>query len=144
MSISSDFMFIDNNTTKAGGGANKNTDHDHTTANTEHKRYIWMRNGATARELIFFGTIMHDAAGPAGVTMYPRRQFTEVHLPDYHPFHCLFDAHTKQRVIAAHRNLRYVSNRLLHIMPCHGHGDSSRMRTPTTRPRSSCDISLLF
>ena len=57
---------------------------------------------------LFYGTLSHDAAGPAGVTMHPQRHFTEAHLAEYHPLHTMFDSHTKHRVIQAHRNLKYL------------------------------------
>ena len=57
---------------------------------------------------LFYGTLYHDAAGPAGVTMHPYRHFTEQHLPEYHPLYDMFDEHTKQRVIQAHRRLKYM------------------------------------
>ena len=56
----------------------------------------------------FYGTLVHDAAGPTGVTMHQQRHFTEAHLLAYHPLHSMFDTHTKQRVIAAHHNLRHL------------------------------------
>ena len=52
---------------------------------------------------LFYGTIMHDAAGPVGVAMHPQRHFTETHLAEYHPLHSMFDRYTKQRVVKAHR-----------------------------------------
>lgn len=55
---------------------------------------------------LFFGTIAHDALGPAGVTMHSQRHFTEVHLQDYHPLHSIFNYHTRQQVIQAHYRLR--------------------------------------
>ena len=44
---------------------------------------------------LFFGTLSHDAAGPAGVTIHPKRQFTETHLLEYHPQQSLFYKYTK-------------------------------------------------
>ena len=78
---------------------------------------------------LFYGTLVHDAAGPAGVTMHPHRHFTEAHLPAYHPFHSMFDMHTKQRVIAAHRNLRHL------FQPTPSHRTLRwpwRLKSPTT------------
>ena len=30
---------------------------------------------------LFYDTLVHDAAGPVGVTMHPQRHFTEARLP---------------------------------------------------------------
>ena len=57
---------------------------------------------------LFYGTLSHDAIGPAGVTMYPHRHFTDAHLAEYHPLRSMFDIHTKQRVIQAHHNLKHL------------------------------------
>ena len=57
---------------------------------------------------LFYGTLSHDAAGPAGVNMHPHRHFTEAHLAEYHPLSPMFDNHTKQRVIQAHHNLKHL------------------------------------
>ena len=58
---------------------------------------------------LFYSTISHDAAGPAGVTMHAHRHFTEAHLAEYHPLSSMFDNHTKKRVIQAHHRLKYLS-----------------------------------
>ena len=57
---------------------------------------------------LFYGTLVHDAAGPVGVTLYPQRHFTEAHLPEYHPLHSMFDEQAKTRIIKAHRRLKHL------------------------------------
>ena len=57
---------------------------------------------------LFYGTLVHDAAGPAGVTLHPQRHFTEAHLAEYHPLHSMFDEHTKTRIIKVHRRLKHL------------------------------------
>ena len=59
-------------------------------------------------KLLFYGTLYHDAMGSAGVTLDSHRNFTAAHLPEYHPLSDMFDDHTKQRVIQAHRRLKYL------------------------------------
>ena len=59
-------------------------------------------------KLLFYGTLYHDATGSAGVTLDSHRNFTAAHLPEYHPLSDMFDDHTKQRVIQAHRRLKYL------------------------------------
>ena len=57
---------------------------------------------------LFYGTLYHDAAGPAGVIMIPHRHFIEKNLPEYHPLSDMFEEHNKQRAIQAHRQLKYL------------------------------------
>ena len=57
---------------------------------------------------LFYVTLYHDAAESTGVTMHPHRHFTEKHQSEYHPLSDMFDEHTKQRVIQAHRSLIYL------------------------------------
>ena len=57
---------------------------------------------------LFYGTLVHDAAGPAGIDLHPDRHFTEAHLPVYHPLHSMFDEHTNKRIIEAHRRLKHL------------------------------------
>ena len=52
---------------------------------------------------LFYGTLLHDAAGPAGVAIHPNRHFTDTHLTEYHPLSSLFDTKTKHRVMQVHR-----------------------------------------
>ena len=32
-------------------------------------------------KILFYGALVNDAAGPAGVTLHPDRHFTAAHLP---------------------------------------------------------------
>ena len=57
---------------------------------------------------LFYGTLVHDAAGPSGVTMHHDRHFTATYLLEYHTLISMFDEHTKTRIIEAHRRLKYL------------------------------------
>ena len=64
---------------------------------------------------LLYGTLVHDAAGPVGVTLHLDHHFTAAHLQKYNPLHSMFDEHTKTRIIEVHRRLKH----LFHQRPHH-------------------------